>query len=1063
MARSPSQRVSYVLPLPNALGGHCLGVNGLAVDSENSILYSGGRDGVICTWDLNLDLNSKSVHSGLPSSLTTSSSNRSSQRAIFRRQVQAHTHWINDILLTQSNSAVVSASSDSTVKLWRQDSEDESSTSTLGKHVDYVKCLASPRSHADWIASGGLDHKIYLWDLNGRGEKLNIDVSADARTAKGSVYALSARDSILASGGPDSVVRVWDSKTGKLVTKFVGHTDNIRSILINQDADTIMTASSDQTIKIWSMTAGRCMHTLTMHNDSVWSLYSDHPQLSVFYSSDRSGLVAKTDARKASDFDQGICVAALQENGGVVKVVAAGNYIWTATPKSSINRWSDVDTTLEVDLPSSFPSYHRHTSSVASRQSAKFSPPECAASAKNASTSPKIPHTALLVPSNTSAFQGFSHRNSETLARQSMASGPPAPELLLNEELEVVTPIQALPEETIEGQNGLIKHTMLNDRRRALTQDTAGEIVLWDLLKCVPIKSFGKRHLDEVASELNTLETIANWCSLNTRSGKLCVVLEENRCFDAEIYADDTDLPDLSQFREDQRINLGKWVLRYLFTGLIDEEIKRDAEYRAVLQAQAKEKNRMVRADAPTAIDIPTIVASSPSDDNEGVRSPTSSRNIVPLNVPITTPGLSIGIATPGVPSSTSAAPTPLTPTTDGASTKGQNGQRDYFSVMTTRPSVETSNINPKSPTSATEEHVPPTPSPLSPQEPEKEDKKRSGSLFSKKKFQMSFPKKLGRTSTETKPIIEEKVEDPQKTSSVGEKVYDNHFCGVIDKIRDDYKKFLDEHPEQPLQTSICPSSTDETPILDIPPHVDIIIQEDHQDLGVPADLYRGTVATVGRDADQLEKAAPAWLGEFLLKNTIPNKEVSKTTFILKPYQDLLPSVVKQDYDPTYNSSRLNANRMLRAKKVLAYVAERIDPPDPENPDANPFKPEEYLELYCQNTLIPPDMTLATIRTHIWRSGGDMVLYYKANGKREIPIPKENTQNGSDTHKDGDQNSTSGGETGTQKSAPRSLSPHNEGVGQNNSNGSSLSVSRSTTTTSRSVSPFGEDAVEALQ
>lgn len=48
------------------------------------------------------------------------------------------------------------------------------------------------------------------------------------------------------------------------------------------------------------------------------------------------------------------------------------------------------------------------------------------------------------------------------------------------------------------------------------------------------------------------------------------------------------------------------------------------------------------------------------------------------------------------------------------------------------------------------------------------------------------------------------------------------------------------------------------------------------------------------------------------------------------------------------NSSRLNANRMLRAKKVLAYVAERIDPPNPEEPEANVMPPEEYLELYCQ-------------------------------------------------------------------------------------------------------------------
>lgn len=42
---------------------------------------------------------------------------------------------------------------------------------------------------------------------------------------------------------------------------------------------------------------------------------------------------------------------------------------------------------------------------------------------------------------------------------------------------------------------------------------------------------------------------------------------------------------------------------------------------------------------------------------------------------------------------------------------------------------------------------------------------------------------------------------------------------------------------------------------------------------------------------------------------------------------------------------------MLRAKKILAYVAERIDPPNPDNPDPDPMKPEEYLELYCHDTV----------------------------------------------------------------------------------------------------------------
>jgi len=39
---------------------------------------------------------------------------------------------------------------------------------------------------------------------------------------------------------------------------------------------------------------------------------------------------------------------------------------------------------------------------------------------------------------------------------------------------------------------------------------------------------------------------------------------------------------------------------------------------------------------------------------------------------------------------------------------------------------------------------------------------------------------------------------------------------------------------------------------------------------------------------------------------------------------------------------------MLRAKKILAYVAERIEPM-PEKPDPDALKPEEYLELYCHD------------------------------------------------------------------------------------------------------------------
>ena len=59
--------------------------------------------------------------------------------------------------------------------------------------------------------------------------------------------------------------------------------------------------------------------------------------------------------------------------------------------------------------------------------------------------------------------------------------------------------------------------------------------------------------MDDVASEINTIESIAHWCTVDIRTGRLSVILEPNRCFDAEVYADEIDLQDTSQLRDDQR------------------------------------------------------------------------------------------------------------------------------------------------------------------------------------------------------------------------------------------------------------------------------------------------------------------------------------------------------------------------------------------------------------------------------------------------------------------------------------------------------------------------------
>ncbi|KAG7429557.1 UBP9-binding protein [Fusarium oxysporum f. sp. raphani] len=241
MAKKARQRISYVLEnAKSSEGGHRLGVNGLAVDNDNAILYSGGRDGIVCAWDLNLDLKSRSdVTDPTPAN---SEDKKPKHTTKFRAQTHAHMHWINDIALAQNNTALVSGSSDLTVKVWRPYSEeDKNRTETIGEHADYVKCVTTPPPDmgANWVASGGLDRKICLWDLNGAGKTLEIDVQGEEIAEKGSVYALRVGRNIMASGGPEKTVRLYDPRTGDKVSKLVGHVDNIRAILIDDAGDTI--------------------------------------------------------------------------------------------------------------------------------------------------------------------------------------------------------------------------------------------------------------------------------------------------------------------------------------------------------------------------------------------------------------------------------------------------------------------------------------------------------------------------------------------------------------------------------------------------------------------------------------------------------------------------------------------------------------------------------------------------------------------------------------------------------------------------------------------------------
>jgi WD repeat-containing protein 48 len=185
-------------------------------------------------------------------------------------------------------------------------------------------------------------------------------------------------------------------------------------------------------------------------------------------------LVVKTDVRGTLDeLDDGFSIALAQENEGVNKVIAFGDYIWTATSSSSINRWANIDTGDDIELPEAYKP--PRTSPVPSRLK-KSSP------TTNGHSKTELPTQSVLRISNTANFPAAAPSDLSSSTTLSMRKGSIA-EVIVDADMRVITPIHALPEETIEGQHGLVKHKLLNDRRRVLTLDTAGDVLLWDLLR----------------------------------------------------------------------------------------------------------------------------------------------------------------------------------------------------------------------------------------------------------------------------------------------------------------------------------------------------------------------------------------------------------------------------------------------------------------------------------------------------------------------------------------------------------------------------------------------------
>ncbi|XP_012943026.1 WD repeat-containing protein 48 [Aplysia californica] len=293
---------------------HRSGVNALQFDPYLQRLYSAGRDSIIRIW------------------------NTRANKDPYILSMEHHTDWVNDIVLCCGGRTLISASSDTTVKVWN--AYKGFCMSTLRTHKDYVKALAYSKDK-EQVASAGLDRQIFLWDVNtltALTATNNTITTSSLTGSKDSIYSLAMNQagSVIVSGSTEKVLRVWDTRMCQKLMKLKGHADNVKALLLNRDGTQCLSGSSDGTIRLWSLGQQRCVATFRVHDEGVWALQANEA-FSVVFSGGRDRRVWATDIR-VPDSSELIC----EEKNPILKlelVEGPQPNIWVSTTDSTIKNW----------------------------------------------------------------------------------------------------------------------------------------------------------------------------------------------------------------------------------------------------------------------------------------------------------------------------------------------------------------------------------------------------------------------------------------------------------------------------------------------------------------------------------------------------------------------------------------------------------------------------------------------------------------------------------------------------------------------------------------------------
>ncbi len=273
-AAAPAPPISPQLALVTAHDG---GANLLQYGSDGSRLYSVGGDHTLKVWmsaDLSL-VNSIPLEQGTITSLAVRGDSAlighadgridlwdvaaASKRATFQRNEAD----IWSLAFAGTDTRFLTATHDWKVALWDA-AQTSAPVHVFDGHENAVQAIAYA-PNGDLIASGGADRTVRLWNLTTR------DLVRTYRGARAFItsIAISHDSKLIAAASIDGSIRVWSATSRRQRQLFSGHQGAVNQISFAPDNRRLVSAGSDGTVRLWDLGRRRAIRAYSGHKGDV--------------------------------------------------------------------------------------------------------------------------------------------------------------------------------------------------------------------------------------------------------------------------------------------------------------------------------------------------------------------------------------------------------------------------------------------------------------------------------------------------------------------------------------------------------------------------------------------------------------------------------------------------------------------------------------------------------------------------------------------------------------------------------------------------------------------------